>query len=135
MTNLEKYRCEIESFIFSGNDFGMKDNGEIEKCTLTPCSRCIFQWDDTCNCRDNKLAWLHQEYEEPKEPEVDWSKVPVDTPILVSMLGDCEWHRKHFAEFKNGFVYAWNYGCTSWTAERKVEWNYAKLAEQEGGRK
>lgn len=62
---------------------------------------------------------------------VDWSKVAVDTPILVR---DCEisiWEKRYFASFENGKVHAWNGGTTSWSAENKntMSWKYAKLAE------
>lgn len=62
---------------------------------------------------------------------VDWSKVAVDTPILVS--GDNkEWFKRCFAEYKDGKVYCWLNGKTSWTAfgERSIGyWKYTKLAE------
>lgn len=73
-----------------------------------------------------------EKYEEYKEPEVDWSKVPVDTPILVSRDGD-GWYKNHFAKFENGEVYAWSFGCTSWTVPREnyiTRWEYAELAEE-----
>lgn len=62
---------------------------------------------------------------------IDWSKVAVDTPILVR---DCEisiWEKRHFASFENGKVHAWNGGTTSWSTENKntMSWKYAKLAE------
>ena len=68
---------------------------------------------------------------EYEEPEVDWSKVEVDTPILVKNSEDEEWRKRHFAKYKNGNVYAWSDGLTSWTAYDKMVWKYAKLAEDE----
>lgn len=62
---------------------------------------------------------------------VDWSKVAVDTPILVS-LDDKLWLCRYFANFKNGIVYTWSNGATSWSVRRrehKDAWGYAKLAE------
>lgn len=62
---------------------------------------------------------------------VDWSKVPVDTPILVRRFDD-NWEKRHFAYFKNGKVYAWLGGATSWTVENSehvFSWQNAKLAE------
>lgn len=62
---------------------------------------------------------------------VDWSKVPVDTPILVS-LDDKLWLCRYFANFKNGIVYTWSSGATSWSVprrEHKDAWSFAKLAE------
>ena len=70
----------------------------------------------------------------PEEPEVDWSKVPVDTPILVKDKKNSVWHRRYFAKYKNGAVYAWIDGKTSWSANSPDyinEWNRAKLAEVE----
>ena len=29
-----------------------------------------------------QTIWLLEEYKEPEEPETDWNKVKVDTPIL-----------------------------------------------------
>lgn len=63
---------------------------------------------------------------------VDWSKVPVDTPIYVREYESHAWEKRHFALFKNGKVYSWLSGVTSWTAENKdyvFSWRYAKLAE------
>lgn len=62
---------------------------------------------------------------------VDWSKVAVDTPILVRRFDD-NWEKRHFAYFKNGKVYAWLGGATSWTVENSehvFSWPNAKLAE------
>ena len=66
-----------------------------------------------------------------EEPEVDWSKVAVDTPMLVKNSEDEEWRKRHFAKYKNGNVYTWNFGRTSWTEDCMTEWSYAKLAENE----
>lgn len=62
---------------------------------------------------------------------VDWSKVKVDTPILVS-LDDKLWLCRYFADFKNGIVYTWSSGATSWSVTRRTHkdaWSFAKLAE------
>lgn len=62
---------------------------------------------------------------------VDWSKVEVDTPVLVS-LDDKLWLCRYFADFKDGIVYTWSSGATSWSVprrEHKDAWSFAKLAE------
>lgn len=71
------------------------------------------------------MLWLDEEYQ---EPEVDWSKVEVDTPILVSMSGQ-DWSHRHFAEYCDGIVCAFDGGATSWTSNVSTGWEYAKLAE------
>lgn len=62
---------------------------------------------------------------------VDWSKVKVDTPILVSN-NNKEWIKRHFARYEDGNVYGWLNGKTSWTATGELSighWDYTKLAE------
>lgn len=75
----------------------------------------------------NILKPLHR-----PEDETDWSKVPVDTPILVKEFEDDEWEYKHFAKYKNNMVYAWVCGKSSFTARNYecVSWKYAKLVEE-----
>lgn len=63
---------------------------------------------------------------------IDWNEVPVDTPILVKGLGLAEWQNRYFAFFKDGEVYAWCNGATSWSCKNSNDvssWNYVKLAE------
>lgn len=66
------------------------------------------------------------------QPPVDWSKVKVDTPILVWDDGEELKHQRHFAKYENGKVYAWCYGKTSYTANNAdslTDWQHAELAE------
>lgn len=66
-----------------------------------------------------------------EETKVDWSKVPVDAPILVSN-NEVNWYRGYFAGFDGNFVSAWKGGATSWSAQFDdyvTRWKYAKLAE------
>ena len=93
----------------------------------------ILKQDDCCGmdcgqCNMISLIWLMKEYE---EPEVDWSKIKVDTPILVRQGKNGEWLERHFAKYENGDVYAWVDGQTSWTGTDEIKWKYAKLAENE----
>ena len=62
---------------------------------------------------------------------VDWSKVKVDTPVLVSVNG-VKWYKRHFAKAYYFDVYVWNKGATSWSIEDVNDteaWNHIKLAE------
>ena len=68
-----------------------------------------------------------------EEPEIDWYKVAVDTPILVKGPEDETWQHRYFAKYKNGIVYAWLSGSTSWSTDNDDDifaWEYAKLAEE-----
>ena len=65
---------------------------------------------------------------------VDWSKVAVDTPIFVRNIIAEVWKCRYFAEYKDGKVYTWRDGKTSWSnvvSDRPVAWGYAELAFKE----
>lgn len=47
---------------------------------------------------------------------VDWSAVKVDTKIRVKDRMNAAWVRRYFAYYKNGEVYVWCNGKTSWSA-------------------
>ena len=63
---------------------------------------------------------------------VDWYKVKVDTPILVSCDGK-NWYNRYFASFDGVNIMAWECGATSWSVDYDVNevyrWKYAKLAK------
>lgn len=126
MTNYEKYKEIIDEIWEAGHSVAIC-NGEVRCCDDVRCIECGFSG---CGyCAPPMARWLVSEY---KEPLTDWSKVAVDTPILVRDNEDCGWRKRHFAEYKNGKVYAWCDGHTSWTAYSKCEttkWKIAKLAE------
>lgn len=126
MKNYEKYEEKIKEY--GGNNFCSMF---IEPHILKPIG--LSCGDLTCGaCRVLQLVWL-TEGGDPKEPEIDWSKVEVDTPILVKMDEPFDWERKHFARYEDGKVCTWFGGATSWTAtyDDITPWNYAKLAESE----
>ena len=77
-------------------------------------------------------AVLHLQLEaEEDEPEIDWSQVVVNTPILVRDFDSEIWQRRYFAKYENGLVYAWIGGSTSWTETGMKSWNFAKLEDEE----
>ena len=125
MKNYEKYVDKIKEY--GGNDFCSMF---VEPHILKPIG--LSCGDLTCGaCRVLQLVWL-TEGEEPKEPETDWSKVKVDTPVLVRDSEDKDWERFYFAKYENGLVYTWVAGATSWTAKGNMyKWRFAKLAESE----
>lgn len=123
MKNYEKYEEKIreyegESFC---NDFVQPYILKQSDCGGMDCEQCHML----------QMMWLMEEYE---EPQVDWSRVKVDTPILVRVKEDGDWIKRHFAKYENGLVYAWKDSHTSWTSlhnDDVTTWNHAKLAENE----
>lgn len=127
MTNKEKYGNEIVDAAI--NDIGLKD-GKPVSCFEISCVDCDF-YDFNSGCDGKAKKWLNSEY---IEPPVDWSKIAVDTPILVKDVKSGEWNRGYFAMYKNGTLFTWYHGATSWSAESDSDitsWKYAKLAESE----
>lgn len=125
MTNYEKYKSEIEKITRMGRDIGVeKATNKITACGSLNCEECLFlQY--SSNCAARAIEWADAEY---IEQEVDWSKVAVDTPILVS-IDNVQWYCRHFAKYENGLFYVWDDGRTSYTTDTKSTWEYAKLAE------
>ena len=125
MKNKEKYENEILDIACRDSRLAFdKTTNKVAPCNSLCCSNCLFGH----NCDEEIKEWFESEY---VEPPVDWSKVPVDTPILVRFSGyDKDFVKRHFAKYDNGHVYAWINGTTSWTANGKSDtWTYAKLAE------
>lgn len=121
MKNREKYKNELLESCTSGtfDTFFDKYISTIYHC-------CTYDNTTLDKIIILTMLWLDEEYE---EPEVDWSKVENDDPILVRDGDDEEWNRAHFACYKDGKVHAWSGGKTSWTASSYMHWMQAKLAE------
>lgn len=122
MKNYERYMDEIKNFDINKSfcdEFVLPYILNISDCSKVHCGA----------CRLRQTAWLLEDY---KEPEVDWSKVKVDTPILVKNKEHENWRRRYFAAYQDGVVYAWVNGKTSWSENDNKEaapWSYVELAE------
>ena len=129
MLNIEKYKeMLIDEDVINVDNLAIVKNNPTN-CT-GQCAECDFGKGKS-KCIPHLKKWLFSEY---KEPEVDWSKVKVDTPILVKDILKSEWIKRYFAKYENGRVYVWKEGKTSWSAVNEHDvnfWKYAKLAESE----
>lgn len=129
MTNLEKYKDEIINFNDEDQDIcedfikkRILSSFGYTECKEVSCDKCHML----------QFIWLQEEYEEPKEPEVDWSKVEVDTPIYVRDNRETPWMRRYFAKYENGKIFVWIDGKASWTSEEySVPYVYGKLANMD----
>ena len=121
MKNREKYAEVIKNYK-SDNfcyDFVMPVILKKKECDMAlDCAQCYLI----------QQLWLDEEY---KEPEVDWSKVPVDTLIRVKDCESDDWNNRYFSKCKNGLVYAWNDGATSKTSVNDVPWKIAELVNED----
>lgn len=137
MTNYEKYKKEID-IIFDKNSFVAinRNTKKLSTCRDLNCGECLFFYnctDDGTHCTVSGAKWLVSEY---VEPEVDWSKVPIDTPVLASMDRK-KWYNFYFAGTDDwGNTYVYSSGRTSWSSKtmydsETVKVPYIKLAEVE----
>ncbi len=126
MLNREKYAKEILDIVCNGDKIAVVDR-KPRRCSGVKCNTCSLGMFGSCY--DGLREWANSEY---VEPPVGWSKVPVDTRILVRNTENDVWAHRHFAKYENGWVYAWESGTTSWSNHSTVAWRCAKLAESEG---
>lgn len=125
MTNREAYKDKLDNLL--AVVIAIVD-GEPVLCEYANCSDCLFR--ESCGEKSNRKKfsdWLNAEYQ---EPPVDWSKVPIDTPVLASCDGE-RWYRRYFAGVRDGKPEAYDVGATSWSIDdnRTCAWNYMRLAE------
>lgn len=136
MLNKEKYAKEISEIACSGHCIGMM-NGTLCPCnTIKHCEDCDFyDRKSKTSCAELIKNWANSEY---KEREIDWNKVPVDTPVYVWNGNDYDGKLpRHFAGFRNisnsGIcaIAAFNKGLTSWTTDKNdvIYWEHAEIKE------
>lgn len=96
MKNYEKYKdLVIESF---------KENSPCRLCNTAFRGECI---PTTCKeGRERITQWLDEEY----APQIDWSKVPVDTPVIIPNN-----KKRHFCKYEDNKVFIFADGVTSWS--------------------
>lgn len=126
MTNREAYREKLDTIL--ARVVAVVD-GKPTSCASGSCERCLFM--NNCGKTEHKkevIDWLNTEYQ---EPPVDWSKVPIDTPVLASCDGK-EWYRRHYAGTDGeGNPKVYSFGQTSWSAmdEEQIFPKFVLLAE------
>ena len=132
MLNKEKYAKEITEIACNGDCIGMM-NGILYPCnTIKSCKHCDFYDIETkILCTENIKKWANLEY---KEREIDWNKVPIDTPIYVwdNYEDKIDKRKRYFAEYdtNNDKIMAFTEGQTSWTSDQNITvWDNAEIKE------
>lgn len=64
--------------------------------------------------------------------EVDWSKIPKDTKVLVKNHNDNYWNKEYFNSYSGGKYYTYMDGKTAWSnnSGTLLCWDECKLAEE-----
>ena len=126
MTNREAYKDKLDDLLAGA--IAVVD-GKPEPCATASCKRCLFL--GSCRKHEHKkevIDWLNAEYQ---GPPVDWSKVPIDTPVLVSDDGE-KWHKRYYAGVgDDGDPKVYSFGQTSWsgTDGARISYEFMRLAE------
>jgi hypothetical protein len=133
-TNFEHYKDEIIKLWFCGTgkekcDFIRKNVLKIRNCYDSKIS-CV-------DCSEKNKKWIDQPYEETVI-EIDWSKVPVDTPVFVNNFDNSVEFRRHLKEYKDDgdckFI-CYDDGRSSFTTTDSVNavsyWFNCRLAREE----
>lgn len=123
-TNYEHYQNEI----IKGLSCKFKKRYILKpgECSVLSCS----------NCEAKTKKWLDAQYEEPKV-EIDWEKVPVDTPVYVSDYNEYP-NEKSISRYFSGYFKnneepfeVWNEGKASFTTSQIISYKYCSLARKE----
>lgn len=132
MNNYENQKERIDAILNNNSNIAVdRETNKATECNNLACSKCLFSNTNYACCR-SVIKWLLAEY---KEPEIDWSKIPVDTPVLVSS-NKKNWHNRYFAGVDDeGRLFIFPNGRTSWSnkgcSRTIMPYKYIKLAEVE----
>lgn len=113
MTNYESIDQKDIRTVFERYFAVNKNTNEINTCGKIDCDECLFNKCGKAFCYYVKKKWLDQPVFDP-EKDIDWSKVPVDTPVLVWNFED-HLYKRYFSGIKNECFGAYRGGCTSWS--------------------
>lgn len=128
MTNYESIEPDKVKNIFARSFAVNRETGEVLKCENLLCDHCLFYGS---GCGETRLKWLDQPVLDP-EKDIDWSKVPVDTPVVVWNSDNCSdncSYNRYFSGIKNGCFGAYADGRTSWSSitDQICYWYHCKL--------
>lgn len=132
MLNKEKYAKEIIDIVCeTGSNPAIINNAPIKCDDDVQCSKCKCKLYYCNNCTRGFAEWANSEY---KEREIDWSKVPVNTPILITY--SCYTLKRHFAKYYNKTIYSYPDGTTSWSfnqnSSQLISWDEKNVQIGEG---
>ena len=131
MTQYESIDPDKVKEIFARSFAIDKRTGGVKACNRLDCVNCLFYRSD--DCVKEKSEWLDQPVLD-WDKDIDWEKVPVDTPVIVWNTG--EEYRRYFCEIKRAgscIFRTFAIGKTSWSAEEadRTDWEHCKLYRQE----
>lgn len=138
MENQKYYEKEILHIAVTGCAVAVnKDTYAPMTCSKDMCEHCINHKENG-RCDKEKtaiLTWMKEEYIDPAE-RIDWSKVAIDTPVLVRNGESDVWENAHYAGWKIDEICVFPNGKTSYTFSENdkknvglITYKHARLAE------
>lgn len=135
MLNREKFAKQIMDIALEHATVVVtKDGSSICCCGEIMCQQCMFYRSDF-RCGGAFGKWLDSEH---VELEIDWSKVPVDTPVLVRNNENGPFEKRYLnrAELYSNLFITYPNGKTSWSSNLLSEnWKFCELAREEDKQK
>lgn len=135
MQNQKYYEKEILKIAITGQAVAVhKERLEPMVCSKNVCNDCL-NCGENGRCKKDKEAiakWMNEEYIDPAE-RIDWSKIAIDTPILVRN-DECNiWERGYFAGIGRDGIFVYPNGTTNFTQssreDKPVVYKHARLAK------
>lgn len=122
MKNREKYADFLIECAIRGTGVSVSKNGKLYNCMDLDCEDCLFN-DPSFDCGEMTRKWADAEYE---EPEVDWSKVPVDTKMYVRNDLMDKWIPRYFSGKTDiqGEPLVFVGGTTSFSCDKNINGNH-----------
>lgn len=126
MTNKEYYKENLKELVVSIDTI-------TKGCSFIT-QNILPQYDITCDdvgcgtCTLLSILWLEEEH---KEENINWSKVPIDTKVLVRNEKGEVWKRRHYAGETDisGYPFVYKGGRTSFTGDMfdNEVYNYTEI--------
>ena len=118
MKNQKYFEKEILKIAITGQAVAVhKDKLEPMVCTKEHCKDCL-NCGTNGRCKDKEktviLDWMNEEYIDPAE-RIDWSKIAIDTPMLVRNEESDTWENAHYEGWKMNGIYVLPNGSTKFT--------------------
>lgn len=115
MKNKEKYIDLIIDCFANGISCQFARGAVKINCNITSCSE----------CHSKVKRWLESEV------EIDWSKVPIDTPVIVWNNGMSKYNRYFAGLSDDGSILTFINGGTKWSSkDERCAWDNAELANE-----
>ena len=127
MLNKEKFAKEIVEIATDNKGLSVM-GGKPCVCNMTNCNDCDFH---VGTCVAELKEWANSEY---KEIDIDWDRVPVDTPVLVWDNFETNKSKRYYAGLNGRYYMAFDCGATSWSSDSDKEissWLNCELARKE----